>query len=1431
MATRTISTKLAIEGESEYRASISRINGEIKTLQSSLKLTESRFQTNANSMEALEAKGKSLADLYTAQQKKVDSLREALENAQNAEVKYANQKADLNSKFEANNKALTEMGEKTTKAGEKWIQYNNTISKSREKLESLKNSSEDTSKEQEKLEDKIRKSEEALRKLAQSSGGAAEEAAALISENKKLSSDLDTCEENIAATEKGINSWKNQLNYAQIKLNDLDAEIKLNNEYLEEAKHSSDHCATSIDRFGDRVKDAANKSNDLRDALAAAGVIAALKKTADALSDCCKSSIEFESAMAGVAKTTDLSQEELGAMADAIQDMSTRIPASTTEIAGVVEAAGQLGIAKGDLLSFAEVMVNLGNATNLSSTEAASALAKFANVVGMAPANYERLGSTIVALGNNFATTEADIVSMATRLSSTGAIVGLREPQIMAIATALSSVGIEAEAGGTAISKLLKQFETMVATGSPKLEGFAEVAGMTAEEFSQKWGEDAVGALSLFIDGLGAIDDAGGSSVAVLDELGIKEQRLSTAIQSLSSSRGILQSALNTADSAWVKNVALAKEAETRYATTESKLTMLSNACNNVKIAIGDKLTPAVGSLADAGTKVLSWTAQMIEDNDTLVPLITAAATAISVFSAGIVAYTAVTKLAAAAMGLFNAVMDANRIFLAATAVAALAAGIAAFVWTASKGNPAETVESLTEAARALPEAVEQANTSYENSEAKILAASEAASAYIDRLKELESQGEMTAVQQAEYRQIIDKIKAIMPDLNIQIDEQTGLLVGGADALQKQADAWKNVAIQQALATKYSAQVEAWAAAELEVLENQQALNAATADGIRLAKQRQEVERTINEVKRQYASIQNDENMSVSDKAAELDRLTWKLIDLDGALAELDTQIEENKDSQDTINEAIEIGTQTAQNYADEVNGAQEVLDSFSAASEGAASATDGASSSMEGNTYAIQTVKDGLKELAEAYKAAYDSAYDSISGQIGLFDQFEAKKNEDTDTVEEMVELWNAQARHLEAYTENLQKASDYGLDKGLIAKLSDGSAESAAYLSTIIEKIEALGGTTSEMSGAAENFVTTFNAAFSQTEDAKEGFASTVAGMETDLANSIASMEQTASEVDFSGFSEAVNSAFAEVGLDFQEIGKNCGIGLSQGLADSKENVYDSGKELGKATVDGGHEGTESHSPSQAWYRIGENCGDGLSLGLKSKIQAILSDAKSIGLQLTPQMQQSAKQSVDAFDAEFNSITGRTSAVCAAIAPAAVGAASGLPGAMADIGTQSVNGMINGMVSRSSALYRTISSIVSNSIEYARRAAAVHSPSKKTTEIFEYVGDGMVVGLENRRQKIKDTAQDVVNDALNLDVNGKVMELSANAQTPDYLINTAVNPAPAADGESVASNVVNVYLNIDKFENNSDRDLDEVADYIEERIQTKFAKKEAAL
>ena len=133
-----------------------------------------------------------------------------------------------------------------------------------------------------------------------------------------------------------------------------------------------------------------------------------------------------------------LTPEQLRRIKEDILDLSTNVPTAASDIAAVAEAAGQLGIAVEDITNFSSVMIDLGESTNLSSDEAASSLAKFANITRMDADYYSNLGSVIVDLGNNFATTEADIVSMATRLASTGEITGLSEAQIMAVSTALS---------------------------------------------------------------------------------------------------------------------------------------------------------------------------------------------------------------------------------------------------------------------------------------------------------------------------------------------------------------------------------------------------------------------------------------------------------------------------------------------------------------------------------------------------------------------------------------------------------------------------------------------------------------------------------------------------------------------------------------------------------------------------------------------------------------------------------------------------------------------------------------------------------------------------------------------------------------------------------------------------------------------------------
>ena len=248
----------------------------------------------------------------------------------------------------------------------------------------------------------------------------------------------------LTQAETSLQRYKNQINDTTNKLKTGSEAIK---EYGEK-----------VQQEGEKIEKAGNK-------VSAFSVASVAAFTASA-----KGAIEFEDAFAGVEKTVDGTEEQLSTLRQGIRDMAKEIPASTTEISAVAEAAGQLGIKTNDILSFTRVMVDLGNSTNLSAEEAASALAKFANITKMSASNYSNLGSTIVALGNNFATTEADIVSMASRLAATGELTGLTEAQIMGLATAMSSVGIEAEARRLCNEQTLKEDTSCCRNGFGELK-------------------------------------------------------------------------------------------------------------------------------------------------------------------------------------------------------------------------------------------------------------------------------------------------------------------------------------------------------------------------------------------------------------------------------------------------------------------------------------------------------------------------------------------------------------------------------------------------------------------------------------------------------------------------------------------------------------------------------------------------------------------------------------------------------------------------------------------------------------------------------------------------------------------------------------------------------------------------------------------------
>lgn len=314
--------------------------------------------------------------------------------------------------------------------------------------------------------------------------------------------------------------------------------------------------------------------------------------------------IDFESAFAGVKKTIDSTDEGYAKLESGIREMAKTLPATASEIAAVAESAGQLGIAEDNILKFSRTIVDLGESTNMTREQAATEFARFANIVGMSQDNFDRLGSSIVGLGNTMATTESEIMSMGMRLAGQGAQVGMAESEIMALSATMSSLGIGAESGGTAMTTILKKIQTATGNGGKELKAFAKVAGMSSKEFKTAFETNAVGALDSLVKGLAASGAEGENLTGVLSTLGIKGIYESDVLLRMSGASDLLSSALETAGTSWEENTALANEAEQRYATTASQLAILKNKVVDVAITIGGILIPIVLEIAD---KVGVW--------------------------------------------------------------------------------------------------------------------------------------------------------------------------------------------------------------------------------------------------------------------------------------------------------------------------------------------------------------------------------------------------------------------------------------------------------------------------------------------------------------------------------------------------------------------------------------------------------------------------------------------------------------------------------------------------------------------------------------------------------------------------------------------------------------------------------------------------------
>lgn len=396
--------------------------------------------------------------------------------------------------------------------------------------------------------------------------------------------------------------------HAQEEIERAEARLEAYTQQLHEAEAAYDRNATKLGQFGQKLQDVGTGMQALGGGMQSAGATLTRTVTAPLVAlgtVSVKSAIEVDTALTGVRKTLDATEDQYQALKDAAIESNKVQPVDAATILDIEALGAQLGFSLGELQEFSRVASGMDVATDMNWEDAATNMAQFSNIMKMSHDDVGRYGSTIVALGNNFATTESSVSDMAMRIAAAGASLGMSEADVLGLAGALTSMGVSAEAGGSSISTIMSNIDKDVASGNENLSRWAETAGMTADQFADAWGKDPVDALARVLSGLDAATEEGSSMAVMLDELGIGSIRQTDVMKRLAGNTDLMTDAVRMANDAWAANTALQAEVDNRNESLASKLQVAANKLQAIAIEVGGPLADALIDAIDAAEPLI----------------------------------------------------------------------------------------------------------------------------------------------------------------------------------------------------------------------------------------------------------------------------------------------------------------------------------------------------------------------------------------------------------------------------------------------------------------------------------------------------------------------------------------------------------------------------------------------------------------------------------------------------------------------------------------------------------------------------------------------------------------------------------------------------------------------------------------------------------
>lgn len=319
--------------------------------------------------------------------------------------------------------------------------------------------------------------------------------------------------------------------------------------------------------------------------------------------------IEFERTFAFVRKTVDATEEEFSQLEEGIRDLATTLPATTTELNAIASVAGQLGVGVGQLEEFTETVAKLGVAAeSIDADQAALQLARFVNITGGSLDDIDKLGASLVDLGNNFPALEGEILNFSQLIAGAGTTLGLTQADILGLSTSIASAGIRAERGGSSISRLILELQQASAQASPRLQVFADLMGLTAEGVQELVESDPGEAIVRIIENFGRLsEEAPADAIDVLDALNLNTIRVRDTMLRLGIAANVVRDAVDRGNTAFKEGTALETEYGKFAETASAQLQVLKNTLSEIFIEIGQSFGPAIQFLIDLGSGFLDF--------------------------------------------------------------------------------------------------------------------------------------------------------------------------------------------------------------------------------------------------------------------------------------------------------------------------------------------------------------------------------------------------------------------------------------------------------------------------------------------------------------------------------------------------------------------------------------------------------------------------------------------------------------------------------------------------------------------------------------------------------------------------------------------------------------------------------------------------------